>query len=211
MEQQSTNGRKIAYLMRGLPSCGKSYTARKLAGADGVVCETDAFFDRIDEDGVLQYDWDEDRLEEARQWAFENFCRAIDAGRSPVISDRGNALCEDSAEYARYAADRGYEVVLQEPDSEWWQEIRTLLMYKHKIGLALDEWAERLYRKSRATHCVALKEIRRSMENWRWDVTIEDILELGSETGESPDGAAADIPEAAAPAASAGAPVLNPA
>jgi hypothetical protein len=196
MESPNT-GRKIAYLMRGLPSCGKSYTARKLAGADGVICETDAFFDRIDDEGNLQYDYDENRLEEARQWAFEKFCRAIDEGRSPVISDRGNALCEDSWQCARYAADRGYEVVLQEPESEWWQEIRELLKYKHLIRLALDEWAQRLYRKSRATHCVALKEIRRSMENWRVDVTIEDILNLGPDEPEgASDGAAAATPVA---------------
>jgi len=80
-----TAERKVAYLMRGLPSCGKSYTARKLAGADGVICETDAFFDRIDDDGNLQYDYDEDRLEEARDWAYDKFRRAIDAGQSPVI------------------------------------------------------------------------------------------------------------------------------
>jgi predicted kinase len=189
MEPQGT-GQKIAYLMRGLPSCGKSYTARKLAGTDGVICETDAFFDRIDEDGNLQYDYDEDRLEEAREWAYDKFRRAIDAGQSPVILDRGNSLCEDSAVLARYAADRGYKVVLQEPESEWWQEIRELLKYKRQIRLALDEWAKRLYRKSRETHCVALAEIRRSMENFRVEVTIEDILELGLEASESSDGAA---------------------
>jgi predicted kinase len=191
MEPQGTQ-QKIAYLMRGLPSCGKSYTARKLAGTDGVICETDAFFDRIDEDGNLQYDYDEDRLEEAREWAYDKFRRAIDAGQSPVILDRGNSLCEDSAVLARYAADRGYKVVLQEPESEWWQEIRELLKYKRQIRLALDEWAERLYRKSRETHCVALAEIRRSMENFRPEVTIEDILELGLEASKSSDGVAAE-------------------
>src|SRR5687768_12834933 len=35
---------KIVYLMRGLPSCGKSTTAKKLAGDTGVICETDEYF-----------------------------------------------------------------------------------------------------------------------------------------------------------------------
>jgi len=33
---------KTVYLMRGLPSSGKSHTARQLAGQTGIVCETDA-------------------------------------------------------------------------------------------------------------------------------------------------------------------------
>ena len=35
---------QIVYLMRGLPCCGKSHTARKLAGDQGVVLETDEYF-----------------------------------------------------------------------------------------------------------------------------------------------------------------------
>ena len=35
---------KVVYLMRGLPACGKSHSARKLAGAEGVVLETHEFF-----------------------------------------------------------------------------------------------------------------------------------------------------------------------
>ncbi len=38
------SSRKIVYLMRGLPSSGKSHMARKLAGDNGLVCETDTYF-----------------------------------------------------------------------------------------------------------------------------------------------------------------------
>ena len=34
----------VVYLMRGLPTCGKSHTARKLAADQGVVLETDEYF-----------------------------------------------------------------------------------------------------------------------------------------------------------------------
>ncbi len=34
----------VVYLMRGLPSCGKSYTARLLMRDGGVVLETDEYF-----------------------------------------------------------------------------------------------------------------------------------------------------------------------
>jgi len=35
---------KIVYLMRGLPSCGKTFKARQLAANGGLICETDEYF-----------------------------------------------------------------------------------------------------------------------------------------------------------------------
>ena len=35
---------KIVYLVRGLPDCGKSHRAWRLAGTEGVVLETDQYF-----------------------------------------------------------------------------------------------------------------------------------------------------------------------
>ena len=49
---------KIVYLMRGLPACGKSHAARRLAGSDGVVLETDQYFysDVRDDPGIYNSD-----------------------------------------------------------------------------------------------------------------------------------------------------------
>ena len=62
---------KIVYLMRGLPSSGKSHTARKLAGQTGIVCETDEYFYTHLGDDPARYDYRPELLEEARQWNFE--------------------------------------------------------------------------------------------------------------------------------------------
>ena len=67
---------------------------------------------------------------------------------------------------------------LQEPDSEWWQEIRVLLKYRDLTGPALDEWAERLAQMNRSTHRTPARTIRRWMSKWKYDLTIEDILAL---------------------------------
>jgi hypothetical protein len=167
---------KIVYFMIGLPSCGKSRTARQLAGDVGLVCETDEFFNVAAADGSVEYDFRPDRLEEARRWNFDRFRQAVDSGTSPIVVDRGNSACEESQRYARYAVQHGYRIELREPQSPWWQEIRVLLKYKHLTGPALDQWAAWLAQKSRATHGVPAHDIRRAMERWRSNLTVEQIL-----------------------------------
>lgn len=173
---------RIVYLMRGLPACGKSYTARRLAGATGVILETDQYFYLQVGDDPASYDYSEERLPAARQWNFNRFRRAIAAGMGPIIVDRGNGLNEETYQYARLAVESGYRVEIQEPDSLWWQELRVLLKYQTHLNPAvLDHWAEVLEEKSRESHRVPRSTIRRWMSRWRWDVTVEDILRFGDE------------------------------
>ena len=167
---------RVVYLMRGLPSCGKSRRARELAGAIGVICETDAFFHTQVGQAVDDYDYDADRLQEARDWNFMRFSAAVDANVSPVVVDRGNGLNLETQRYARYSVARGYTVLIAEPDSPWWQEIRVLLKYKEHTMPVLEEWAEKLAKKNRSTHRTPAKTIRHWMKNWRSDVTVEAIL-----------------------------------
>ena len=68
--------KKIVYMMRGLPGSGKSYTAKKLAGETGVVCETDAFFDTPD-----GYKYKAEELMMARDWNFTMIKKAIKENR----------------------------------------------------------------------------------------------------------------------------------
>ncbi len=70
---------KTVHLMRGLPACGKSYTARELAGDTGVVLETDQYFYAHVGEDPARYDFSQDLLPEARRWNFERFRRATEA------------------------------------------------------------------------------------------------------------------------------------
>jgi len=182
---------KLCYLMRGLPSCGKSYTARQLAGATGVICETDEYFHAHVGDDPAHYTYRDELLGHARRWNFARFKKAIDEGVSPVIVDRGNSLSEESREYVRYAVQHGYSVELREPDSPWWQEVRVLLKHKKYTRPVLEEWSRKLAEKSRATHRVPAEMIFRWMLKWKWDVTIEDILNYEAKPAVTPSGAAA--------------------
>ena len=167
---------KIVYLMRGLPSCGKSTTAKKIVGNTGIICETDEYFYKHVGDDPNVYTYDDNLMDAARAWNLARFKQAVDEGISPIVVDRGNSLSIESKDYAVYAIERGYRVELKEPESEWWQEIRVLLKYKNLTRPALYEWAERLAQMNQSTHRTSVRTIKRWMDNWRWDVTIQDIL-----------------------------------
>jgi len=167
---------KIVYLMRGLPSSGKSYTAKRLYSGSGMICETDEYFYTQVGHDPNRYDYQEELLPEARRWNLERFKQAVDTGISPIVVDRGNGLNQESQGYAVCAVNDGYQVELKEPESEWWQEIRVLLKYKHITKEILYEWADRLAQMSRAGHRVPASTIRNWMDKWRHDLTVEDIL-----------------------------------
>ena len=176
---------KIVYLMRGLPGCGKSYTAKKLAGDTGVVCETDEYFYTQVGKDPKKYDYKKELMAEARRWNFGRFREAVDSGKTPVVVDRGTSLSVDSQIYARYAVERGCAVELKKPESPWWQELRVLLKYKQYNGPVLQVWAERLAAVSRVTHRVSESTIRRRMSSWKHDLTVEDILNFDPKKAET--------------------------
>jgi NEDD4-binding protein 2 len=173
--------KKVVYLMRGLPGCGKSTMAKKLAGETGLVCETDEYFYTQVGTDPTRYDYQEGLLPAARQWNFERFQSAIEKGISPIVVDRGNGRNVETQKYARMAEANGYEIVLAEPDSPWWQEIRVLLKYKPATREILYQWAQILADKTKATHRVPASTIRRWMDHWKHDLTVEEILNYQEE------------------------------
>ena len=127
-------------------------------------------------DDPSRYDYREALLPAARRWNFEQFQTAVAQAISPIIVDRGNGLNAETQAYARFAVQSGYRVELKEPESEWWQEILTLLKDRPTSRAALDAWADRLSAMSRTTHRVPASTIRRWMDAWRVDLTMEEIL-----------------------------------
>ncbi len=171
----------IVYLMRGLPGSGKSYTARKLAGAEGAVFETDQYFYRSLEGDETRgsYRYDPSQLNTARQWNLDRFRDAVVRGVSPIVVDRGCGLNLETKAYASFAVEHGYQVELAEPASPWWQELRILLKYKgHLNSVVLDDWAKKLAEITSKEHRVPSATIRDWMTNWRHDLVVEDILRL---------------------------------
>lgn len=124
---------QIVYLMRGLPGCGKSHRAKRLAGERGVVLETDEYFYSQAGTDPTSYDYDRKLLPAARQWNLNRMKDALQAGVSPIVVDRGNGLNAETREFAVLAVENRYAIELAEPDSPWWQELRVLLKYKEFV------------------------------------------------------------------------------
>ena len=164
--------------MRGLPACGKSYTARKLAGESGVVLETDEYFFTEVGDDPTSYDYSAELLPKAQQWNLDRFRDAVSSGVSPIVVDRGNGLNVETQHYALYGVAHDYSVELKEPESSWWQELRVLLKYKRHVSPELfDHWASVLADKSRSSHRVPAATIRRWMQAWKHDLNVQAILD----------------------------------
>lgn len=173
---------RSVYLMRGLPSTGKSFSARRLVSEGGIVLETDQYFYTHVGTDPEHYDYSEALLPLAREWLFDQFAAAIGSGVTPIVVDRGNGQNPESSRFARYAVDHGYDVQLREPESEWWQELRVLLKYReHLDSRVLDLWSQRLAERSRSTHRVPESTIRRWMNSWNSQLTVQDILKCTEE------------------------------
>lgn len=167
---------RIVYMMLGLPSCGKSTTAKKLAGSTGVVCETDAYFLTEVGDDPTSYDWDDALLAEARRWNFERYEQALRDGIRPIVLDRGTRPNGYARRAAELALKYGYRITLAEPESPWWQEIKVLLRYRPWTDPVLRDWADELAQLSKRTHRVPAEVIYERMCDWDTDFTMEDIL-----------------------------------
>ena len=155
--------------------------ARQLAGETGEVFETDQFF--YSQVGVdpQSYDYDSARLEEARLWNLNRYRDALVTGVTPIVVDRGNGRNPETHQYIELAYEFGYQVELREPDSPWWQELRVLLKYKQFVASELlERWAEALAERSRETHRVPVATIRRWMQSWRAELTVQEIWDYGA-------------------------------
>lgn len=170
----------VVYLMRGLPGCGKSHRAQRLAGVQGIVLETDEYFYTQVGDDPRHYDFDSRLLPAARLWIMGRFRDAIASKISPIVLDRGNGLNQETQDFALYAQTHGCLIELAEPDSPWWQELRILLKYKQYVaGELFDMWAESLSRRTRESHRVPASRIRAWMQDWKHDLTVDEILAGG--------------------------------
>lgn len=96
-------------------------------------------------DDPQRFNYDRDLVSKAQAWNLARFEQALKDGRSPIVVDRGNGRNEESQKYVLLADQYSYDVVLKEPESPWWQELRVLLKYQRYIDdRILDGWAQSL-------------------------------------------------------------------
>jgi len=163
---QGGNSLGVMILMRGLPSCGKSFTSQTLVGEDGIRIEFDEFFYTQVGNDLARYNWSKDLLNKARTWNLGRINKAVDAHWPRIVVDSDNNNCDYTRQYVGYAMDRGYRIEFAEPTSQWWQSIRKLLADKIANALALQDWAQKLTVMSKKTHRVPLADFQHRISKW---------------------------------------------
>ena len=183
MSHETRNpGPKRLVLMRGLPSSGKSWTARRIASEEGgEVFEFDAFFERAGSPGAStpEFHWSRSALPQARRAQFRLVREAVDAGVSPIVADDDHRPGPTAKAISSYALSRGYKIEFREPDSPWWLALRPLLENKPAHTRELGTWAQKLCRLNASTHRVSLASFVARIERWNPDLTLLDILAWG--------------------------------
>lgn len=168
--EEIINGRpRVLIVLRGLPGSGKvgSRLFRFLVFAEtrqstlvsslegGLVCSADDFF--INEAGKYMYDVK--KIQQAHEWCQKRAVRMLEEGLSPVIVDNTNTMCWEARPYVATALANNYEVEILQPQTDWAFE------------------PEELARKNR--HGVPEAAIRKMLQRWEEDFTVERIMRSG--------------------------------
>jgi predicted kinase len=175
--EQIDTALKELVIMRGLPSSGKSYRAKEIAGSVGVVLSTDEYFYKLVEpEEPTKYSFRPNHVGFAHKWNQVRAQKLIEEGHPLVIIDNTNTMPSEAKAYVQYAVPQGYTVRFEEPTSPWWLEHAPLLRNKRENKAKLKEFAAFLAKKSEESHNVPAWALERML--WRWvpDITVESVL-----------------------------------
>ena len=163
-------------ILRGLPWSGKSYRAKELAGKDGLIFSTDEYWYKI-EDGKNPniYSFNPNKLKQAHEWNQHRAKEAIQRGKPLIIIDNTNVRKSEPKPYIEMGLVCDYEIMIEEPTSAHWLELRPLLSDKNKNSANLKKWAAFLAKGSKETHNVPQEAIERMMFRWEY-FSINDFV-----------------------------------
>lgn len=158
---------KVLIIMRGLPGSGKSYKAQQLSKElNAPVFGSDDFFMEEEE-----YKFDPSKIVEAHQWNQSRVEDAMKKNIPIIIVDNTNTKLYEAKPYAILAQKYGYEIRIEEPESDWWKEHFKKDMSEEDI----DKFVDVLDRKN--THNVPPHVIKQMAQGWDYDPTVEGMLQ----------------------------------
>lgn len=106
-------GKKIVYIMRGVPGSGKSTVAKETAHPDGAIHSTDTKFIKNG-----QYQFDGKMLKTYHAENFREFCESLKEGKPIVVLDNTNIkerhYKSETKNYVKAAKEDGYVVRIVE-------------------------------------------------------------------------------------------------
>lgn len=135
-------GKKIVYIMRGVPGSGKSTIAQEIVSDfGGAVHSTDDFF--VNQQG--EYEFDQSKLGKAHQANLDAFAESLDANQPVVIVDNTNIRRWEFAKYIKLANRAGYvvqEVKAPTPEAEEAVERNLHNVPEHAIRRMLNNFED---------------------------------------------------------------------
>ena len=143
---------KKMVILRGLPGCGKTTTAKQITVQNGVVFSTNDYFY---ENGI--YKFDAKKLKDAHLWNQQRTKDAMEKDEGLIVIDNNNVRKWEAKPYVELATKFGYTVEFQTVETLW--------------KFTLDELV------SRNTHNIPNNIIQRMIDQWENDFTIETVLE----------------------------------
>jgi predicted kinase len=133
------------YILRGVPSSGKSFRARQLVDNDkSKIFSADLFFSPTEDMEEYRREWCVEKLHAAHSWCKSGVQNAMQLGVSPIVVDNTNIKRRDFMPYIDLAKQYQYRYEIRESESPWWAEIRPLLENTQKNEKLLAKWASKL-------------------------------------------------------------------
>lgn len=153
---------KELIIMRGVPSSGKSYLANELAVDTGVVLSADDYHT----DAAGNYNWKPQNVPIAHKWNHARVVDAINKNVTPVIIDNTHVKLWELKKLKpiiELAQRKDYDVRIEEPNENWYH-----------WDTAFD--TDALFERSKKTHKLPREAIKRMINNYEKNVTIDDII-----------------------------------
>jgi len=167
----------IAYLIQGIPGCGRTtFAAQKAKDSGGVALHMENFFYQVHAPhSPTEYSFDSGALRRRTHWWWVSLKRLADAGATPIYIDQDNYLQPATWKVAAFLMERyGYDIELLHPDTQWWSTVRELLQEPSTNKHELDAWAAKLAEKG--DKGITTNDMQIHMKAYS-EYTIEDLID----------------------------------
>lgn len=155
--------KKELVILRGCPSSGKSFIAKKIAGKTGRAFSSDEYHT---DPKTGKYNWKLENAAAGHKWNRDRALDAVLKGITPVVIDNTHIQLWELIPLQPIileAQKRGYFIRIEEPNPDW-----------YFWDTAFD--VEILFERNKKTHNVPKEIIQKMVDNWEPNITIKDIL-----------------------------------
>ncbi len=156
--------KKKLWIIRGIPSSGKSFKARELVGKNGHVFSGD---DYHTDPKTGEYNWKPENVRQGHIWNHNRVIEAIKNNWSPICVDNTHIRLWELKKLKPIillGIENNYKISIEEPNPTW---------YFYKMAFNADF----LFEKNKKTHNVPLESIKKMIEDYVPNISVEDILE----------------------------------